>query len=101
MVIRGMRSLRGSGLVAGQLPFVLVMAIVVAAGVRIGMYHWREGAALIAGALFAAAVLRGVLTSNQSGLLAVRGRVVDVISYAVLGMVILAIAIVLGFDWVS
>lgn len=98
MVVRGSR---GRKLVLEQLPFALVMAIVLAAGVRIGMYHWRQGAGLIAGALFVAAVLRGVLTSSRAGLLVVRSRVVDVVSYAGLGLLILALAIVLGFDVVN
>jgi len=96
-----LRGLRDRGLSLGQLPFVLVLVIVVLAGVRIGMYHWRQGAGLIAGALFAAAVLRGVFSTERAGLLAVRGRVVDVVSYTVLGLVILGLAIVLGFDFVN
>src|SRR5699024_2895851 len=96
-----LRGLRDRGLSFGQLPFVLVMVIVAVAGLRIGMYHWRQGAGLIAGALFAAAVLRGVFSTERAGLLAVRSRVVDVVSYVGLGLLILGLAIVLGLDSVN
>lgn len=91
-----LRGRRGGGRLFAQLPFALVMAIVVIAGLRIWMYHWRQGSALIAGALLVAAVLRAVLTSEQAGLLVVRGRVVDVLTYAGLGLVIFTLALMLG-----
>lgn len=79
-----------------HLPFAIVMAIVLIAGLRIWMYHWRQGAALIAGALFVAAVLRGILSTEQSGLLAIRSRVVDILSYGGLGVLIFAVAVAIG-----
>lgn len=87
---------RGRNPVLAQLPFAIVIAIVVLAGLRIWMYHWRQGAALVAGALFVAAVLRAVLTNEQSGLLGIRGRAVDVLTYGGLGMVIFVVAITIG-----
>jgi hypothetical protein len=71
-----------------QLPFSLVMLIVVIAGLRIFQYHWREGTALIGGALMVAAVLRAILSTEQAGLLAIRGKPVDVLSYAGLSVLI-------------
>jgi hypothetical protein len=65
-----------------QLPFVLVLAIVAVAALRIGQYHWRQGTALIGGALLVAGLLRAVLSDEQAGLLAIRGKAVDFLSYA-------------------
>ncbi|OZM75296.1 hypothetical protein CFN78_01885 [Amycolatopsis antarctica] len=69
------------------------MALVGVAAIRIGMYHWRQGAALIGGALLVASVLRGALGSEQAGLLAIRGKAVDVLIYAALGLLILFVAL--------
>jgi hypothetical protein len=82
---------RGSRLT--HLPFALVMALVLAAGVRIWMYHWRDGAALIGGALVVAAVLRGALPTERVGMLAIRARGIDVLTYAGLGVLILFVAL--------
>lgn len=75
-----------------QVPFLLVMLLVAIAGVRIWQYHWRQGAAIIGGALLVAAILRAVLPGVRAGLLAIRGRPVDVLSYAGLGVLILFLA---------
>jgi uncharacterized membrane protein len=83
---------RGRDAVLGQLPFLLVMAIVAIAALRIGMYHWRQGAALVGGALLVAALLRAALPDDRAGLLAIRGRPVDVLSYAGLAVLILFVA---------
>ncbi|WP_091674006.1 DUF3017 domain-containing protein [Amycolatopsis marina] len=69
------------------------MALVAIAALRIGMYHWRQGAALIGGALLVASVLRAALTDEQAGLLSIRGRSVDILSYAGLGILILFVAL--------
>nr|WP_253866440.1 DUF3017 domain-containing protein [Prauserella halophila] len=68
-----------------HVPLAVVLLLVVAGGVRIGMYHWRQGTALIGGALLVAAVLRVVLSDAQAGLLTIRSRVVDVLCYVGLG----------------
>lgn len=75
-----------------QLPFTVVLVMVAIAGLRIWQYHWREGAVIIGVALVVAAVLRAMLSDEQAGLLAVRGRPVDVLSYGGLGVVVLIIA---------
>ncbi|WP_216210310.1 DUF3017 domain-containing protein [Amycolatopsis aidingensis] len=79
-----------------HLPFGLVMALVVVAASRIWLYHWRQGAALIGGALLVAAVLRVVLSDEQAGLLAIRSRGVDMLSYAGLGAIILFVALTIS-----
>lgn len=75
-----------------QVPFALVLTLVVVAALRIWQYHWRQGAVIVGGALLVAAVFRAVLPDAKTGLLAVRGRPVDVLSYAGLGLVILFLA---------
>jgi len=72
-----------------QLPFLVVLAIAVVAAVLISQYHWRQGTALIGGALLVASLLRAVLPGERAGLLAIRGRPVDVVSYAALAALIL------------
>jgi hypothetical protein len=76
-----------------QLPFALVMLIVAIAALRIGQYHWRQGTALIGGALLVASVLRAVLPDEKAGLLGIRGRIVDVLSYAGLALMILFLTV--------
>ncbi|HKS49473.1 MAG TPA: DUF3017 domain-containing protein [Amycolatopsis sp.] len=75
-----------------QVPFALVLVLVAVAALRIAQYHWRQGAVIVGGALLVAAVFRAVLPSTRAGLLAVRGRPVDVLSYTGLGLVILFFA---------
>jgi uncharacterized membrane protein len=76
-----------------HLPFAAVLALVAFGMLRIAMYHWREGAVLIGGALLVAAVLRAALSHERTGLLAIRTRTVDVLSYAGLGLLILFTAL--------
>ena len=75
-----------------QVPFGLVLLLVVVAAIRIWQYHWRQGAVIIGGALLVAAVFRAVLPGTRAGLLAIRGRPVDVFSYAGFGLLILFVA---------
>lgn len=76
-----------------HVPFAVVLLLVAIAALRIAMYHWRQGAALIGGALLVAAVLRAALSDEQAGLLTIRSRPVDVLSYTALGLLILFIAL--------
>ncbi|MCO1654863.1 DUF3017 domain-containing protein [Pseudonocardia sp. S2-4] len=64
--------------------------------VRVLTQHWREGAALLGGALLLAALLRIVLPTDRVGLLAIRSRPVDVLVYSAFGgaMLVLALTIV-------
>ncbi|MGW4524356.1 DUF3017 domain-containing protein [Amycolatopsis sp. NPDC004378] len=76
-----------------QLPFAVVLLVVAVAALRIVQYHWREGAALIGAALLLAGVLRAVLPTARAGLLAIRGKVVDVVTYAGLAAAVLYVAL--------
>jgi hypothetical protein len=77
-------------------PIVLVFLVVAAGMVRVLTQHWREGAALLGGALLLAAFLRVLLPPDRVGLLAIRSRPVDVLVYLAFGaaMLVLALTIV-------
>ncbi|MEV6620165.1 DUF3017 domain-containing protein [Amycolatopsis sp. NPDC051106] len=76
-----------------QLPLAVVLLVVAVAALRIVQYHWREGAALIGAALLLAGVLRAVLPTERAGLLAIRGKVVDIVTYAGLAAAVLYVAL--------
>jgi DUF3017 family protein len=76
-----------------HLAFVLVFSVTVAAFVLIISYRWRRGATLLGGALLLAAGLRAILSDRRAGLLAIRGRSVDVLSYTALGLALVAVAV--------
>ncbi len=90
MTVAGQR--RDRGALLHHLPFLLVMLVVAVAALRIGQYHWRQGAVLIGGALMLAGLLRAVLPDAKAGLLAIRGKPVDVLTYGALSVLILFIA---------
>ena len=75
------------------LPYLIVLA-----GVAAGLFvAWQDryagrGAALVGGALLAAAAARLVLPPRFAGLLASRGKALDVAAFAVLGTAVLAVA---------
>ncbi len=73
---RGRRILQA---LRGQLPYALVLLTMAIGLLRIVQYHWREGSAWIGGALLVAALLRAVLPPRTAGMVAVRGRAVDVL----------------------
>lgn len=79
-----------------HIPFALVLLLVVVGMVRIGQYHWREGAALISLSLLAAGVMRAFLTAEQSGVIAIRGRTVDVLCYSAFGLLIMYVALTIA-----
>ena len=74
-------------------PLAMVFAVVAVGMVRVLTQHWREGAALMGGALLLAAVLRVLLPTDRVGLLAIRSRPVDVLCYATFGGVMVALAL--------
>jgi Protein of unknown function (DUF3017) len=76
-----------------QLSFALILAVVAIGMVRIAQYHWREGTVIIGAALLLAAALRAMLEPEWMGLLGIRRRSLDVLTYAVLGLLILAVAL--------
>jgi thiol:disulfide interchange protein len=81
------------GVVRTHLGFAVVLLAAAVGIVRITQYHWRQGAALIGAALVLAALFRAILPARRAGLLAVRGRPVDVLSYAGLGALMLFVAL--------
>ncbi len=91
----------GGGL-RSRLPTFLPIALVaVIALVGMGLVltqHWRRGAVLLGVALLVAAVLRLAVPAERVGLLAIRGKTVDVLCYSGFGvaMVLLAATITRG-----
>jgi hypothetical protein len=75
-----------------QLPYALVLLTMAIGLLRIVQYHWREGSAWIGGALLVAALLRAVLPPGTAGMVAVRGRAVDVLWCVGLAACILFVA---------
>ena len=81
---------------AGLLRQLPLFAVLVAVGVGLGMValeHWRRGLVVIGCALIAAALLRLLLPVRRVGFLAVRGRTVDVVLLAGMGVAVVAIAL--------
>jgi hypothetical protein len=76
-----------------QVAFGVILAVVAVAMVRITQYHWREGTVIIGGALLLAAGLRAVLPPERTGLLGIRRRALDVLTYGVFGLLMLAVAL--------
>jgi hypothetical protein len=75
-----------------QLPFVLVLVVLAGGLIAVATDHWRRGCALVALSLLIAGAARLVLPSNRIGLLAVRGRAVDVCCALLLGGAVLVLA---------
>ena len=78
-----------------EVPFTVVAVLVLCGVVALALWpgHWRPDVSVMAAALFVAAILRAVLPTPRAGVLAARTRWFDVIAYAALGGVILALAI--------
>ncbi len=78
-----------------EVPFTVVAVLVLCGVGALALWpaHWRPDVAVMALALFVAAVLRAVLPGPRAGVLATRTRAFDVVAYAALGGVILALAI--------
>lgn len=79
-------------LLRDQVPFGLVLLVAVAGIVRLVEYHWRQGTVLLGAALLVAAVLRAIFPADRAGLLRVRGRAIDVLSYAGLAACMMFVA---------
>jgi len=72
---------------------LLVLLVAMSGMVQVLTEHWRQGSALLGGSLLVAAVLRGVLPPPRAGLLAIRGRIVDVVCYTAFGIAVLLLAL--------
>jgi hypothetical protein len=78
--------------VLSHLPFAMVLVVVAFGLLRIVLYHWREGTVVIGVALFLAAALRALLRDDQAGLIMIRGRGVDVLTYSAFGACMILVA---------
>ncbi|MGH3916766.1 MAG: DUF3017 domain-containing protein [Pseudonocardiaceae bacterium] len=76
-----------------HLGFGAVLAAVLLGMIRIMQYHWREGTVIIGGTLLLAAGLRAMLSPERAGLLVIRGKRVDVLTYGGSGLLMLAVAL--------
>ena len=80
-----------------NLPIVVVLAVG-ATGIgyaAVVQHHWLRGVVLLAGACLLAGLFRLLLPARQAGLLAVRGRLVDVVCYTGLGIAIIVLGLAL------
>lgn len=75
-----------------HLPFLAVLLVVAIAVVFVVMDRWRRGATALGAALVLGAVLRAVLPADRAGLLAVRNRPTDVLTFGVLGFALVLLA---------
>ena len=80
-----------------QAPALLVLTIA-AIGMAKVLTQTAEGAVLLGGPALVAAALRMLLSTDRSGLLAIRSRAIDVLCYGGFGlaMVVLAVTITRG-----
>ena len=80
------------------LPAALVAVIALFGLGLVLSQHWRRGAVLLGAALLVAAALRLAVPAERVGLLAIRGKAVDVLCYSGFGvaMVLLAATITRG-----
>jgi hypothetical protein len=76
-------------------PFCVVVGFVLAAVGYLMLFphHWRRGVAVIAVGMLVGAAFRATLSPARMRLLVVRGRILDTLSLAVMGGVILSVAI--------
>ena len=94
------RPVRGGGfrtLDLRNLPIVVVLALGTTgiAYAAIVQQHWLRGVLLLAGGCGLAALFRLLLPARQAGLLAVRGRVFDVLCYTGLAAAIVVLGLAL------
>jgi len=62
-----------------EVPVVVVFLVAAAGLLAVSQGFWRRGLLVVAASLLVAAVLRLTLPTRRAGLLAVRGRAVDVV----------------------
>jgi len=86
---------RAARWVRTEIPFSLVFATLLVAVLYLVVEpgRWGRSSGGVSVALLLAGLLRAVIPTSRVGLLAVRGRVVDSLSYLILGAVILAVDI--------
>jgi hypothetical protein len=77
---------------AAEWPFAVVFTTGSIAVILVSLGGLRHGLALLAAALLLGSALRFVLSPARAGLLAVRRRGVDVVTMALLGMLVLILS---------
>ncbi|AKH84384.1 membrane protein [Streptomyces sp. CNQ-509] len=75
-----------------QWPILLVLAIAAAGLITVAAGPFREGTLILGGSLLVGGVLRG--TVPEVGMLAVRSRFTDIVTFGVLGLAIVLLALV-------
>lgn len=75
------------------MPASLVGALALVGMLLVLTQHWRRGAILLGVALIVAAVLRAFVPIERAGLLAIRGRPVDVLCYGGFGVALVVLAV--------
>lgn len=83
---------RAAALTQKQWPLILVL-LVVLTGLVVVWWSWPVGLLVIAGGLLLGALLRLVLPRREVGLLAVRGRLFDVLFLLLCGAGLLALVL--------
>jgi hypothetical protein len=78
--------------IGGACFLVLLAVTIFGIGLTVVSDEWRLGVRVIAGSLLALAGLRLVLPEREAGMLAVRGRMVDVTLVAATGAALLVLA---------
>lgn len=77
----------------GGMLYLVVLAATVVGLVIVNRGSWRDGVCWIGGALIFAALVRSVLRGRDAGMLAVRNRVVDATMLAVVGGLLIFLAL--------
>ncbi len=77
-----------------EVPVAAVLLIAAAGLFAVSLGFWRRGLVVVSIALLAAAVLRLALPTRRAGLLAVRGKTVDVVVLGAFGGAMLLLAAV-------
>jgi Protein of unknown function (DUF3017) len=74
-----------------DVPFLVVVAIMIAGFVlvRLRPEHWLRGVVIIGADMILAGLLRLLLTDRRAGILVVRSRPFDVITYIGLGVLVI------------
>lgn len=78
----------------GELPFALVLGGVALGLLATGLHHFKRGSVIMGAALLLGALLRLLLPEHKVGMLAVRGRLLDVVTLFALGVLIVVAALI-------
>lgn len=76
---------RAAALTQKQWPLIVVLLVVLTGLAMVAWWSWPLGLTVFAGGLLLAALLRLVLPRREVGLLAVRGRIFDVVFLVICG----------------